>query len=147
MFTNSLEGYLQHQTSRRNSYCHLFPDIDNSSKQYKCSYVLWLSEHIDFSTISCKVIHEKVFCSQTSALSWYSFMSPSLVCQSIKSCTYKKLLRCTWISKGIKKHCTSELSYSRHQKHTDRVGLRFTPLTSRSNTLIMRPQWNLTFSN
>ena len=72
------------------------------------------------------------------------------VCQSIKSCKYKKRLRCTWIFKGTKGHCASEMSYSRHQ-HTDRVGLKFTPLTPKSNTLIMRPQnfsqWNLTFSN
>lgn len=92
MFTNSLESYLQNQTSRRNSYCHLFTDIDmyswllkalHSSKQYKCSYVVlrWC-RHIHFSPISRKVIHENVFCSQTSARSWYSFVSPSLVCLS-----------------------------------------------------------------
>ena len=78
MFTNSLEGYLQNQTSRRNSYCHLFTDIDmyssllkalHSSKQYKCSYVLRWRKHIHFSPISRKVIHENVFCSQTSARS------------------------------------------------------------------------------
>lgn len=91
MFTNSLESYLQNQTSRRNSYCHLFTDIDmyssllkalHSSKQYKCSYVLRWCRHIHFSPISRKVIHENVFCSQTSARSWYSFVSPSLVCLS-----------------------------------------------------------------
>ena len=152
MFTNSLESYLQNQTSRRNSYCHLFTDIDmyssllrvkvlstpqsNTNVVMSCGGVSIFISHlflVKLFTKTCFVLKHQLVVDIHLCLHHWS------VCQSIKSCKYKKRLSCTWIFKGTKGHCASEMSYSRHQ-HTDRVGLKFTPLTPKSNTLIMRHQ-------